>query len=247
MDDLMRDVDIQEGFVPVNINVEIDLDKISAAVKNPGQNIGGRTSKNLQFVFTLFKSAAKEGEKIGPPVVKSSYAVPYDMESDLQAYYTVRTPVKITAASTAIDQSLITLHKPANCNAEMVDVYRRQISSAGNAGKFQFVKRVDFAGETDTLPDEGYIEMLVDGNPTINPDVSTPPIDNVFRHQYRAVPVGKRGAPSLVFRDAFTTPISQADVSIGDNFRVLPILDGPPGSRNLRGYQLTDDNFFKPQ
>jgi len=234
------------GYVPVSINMEIDFDDVDTVVRK--KNKTGprpRMSKNLKFMFTLLK--AGDGEDLaGNAIPHSTHLVDYNMENDLQVYYTVRNPVTITAASTAFDQSLITLRKPANCNAEMVDVYRRRLFRDGTGGIWTRVRRVDFAGDTDTLPGENCLEMIVDGNPTINPRQNTPPIDNVFPHQYRAIPVGKRNAPSLVFRDAFTVPISQADVSIGDNFRVLPVLDGPPGQKSVRGYALTDDNFLSP-
>ena len=235
------------GYVPVSINMEIDFDDVDTAVRKKNKTgPSPRMSRNLKFLFTLL-TAGNGGDLAGNVIPYSTHLVDYDIENDLQVYYTVRNPVTITAASTAFDQSLITLRKPANCNAEMVDVYRRRLSRDGTGGaEWMRVKRVDFAGDTDTLPGENCLEMIVDGNPTINPRQNIPPIDNVFAHQYRAIPVGKRNAPALVFRDAFTVPISQADVSIGDNFRVLPILDGPPGQKSVRGYALTDDNFLSP-
>jgi len=240
-----------DGIQPVSLDLEVD----STKVKPPGYDLYqpgdfGNVAQDLEFVFTILRSSGEEGDKIGPPIPGVSFSKPYDMDEDLDAYYIARHPVKITAAATSYDQTLVTLYKSSACNAESADIFRRGISPDGELGEFQFVTNVDFSGENDTLIDESYTVSFVDGNPTSNPDVPFGVIDNTFAYQYRAIPIGQRKAPSYVYRDSFTTPITQASVSIGDNFRILPVfargVHPRNGAADVIGYQLTDDNFLSP-
>lgn len=240
-----------DGIQPVSLDLEVDSTRVRSGVYDlyqPGDF--GNVAQDLEFVFTILRSTAEEGDKIGPPIPGVSFSKPYDMDEDLDAYYVARHPVKITAAATSYDQTLVTLYKSATCNAESAAVFRRVISPDGEPSSFQFVTNVDFSGENDTLIDENYTVSFVDGNPTSNPDVPFGVIDNTFTYQYRVIPIGQRKAPSYVYRDSFTTPITQASVSIGDNFRILPVfargVHPRNGAADVIGYQLTDDNFLSP-
>tara|TARA_Y100000591_G_scaffold76939_1_gene64215 strand:- start:459 stop:3506 length:3048 start_codon:yes stop_codon:yes gene_type:complete len=240
------------NVLPVSLNLVVDTAQVQSP-NNVIQTVGGvigAVSQDLGFAFTILRATGEEGNQIGPPVAGTGHFLPYDMDDDLNDYYVVRSPVKITAAATALDQSLVTLYKSATCNAESAVVFRRTISPEGVFGSFEFVTEIDFSGESDTLIDENYVVSFVDGNPEGFSGNPLPKIDNTFAHQYRVIPVGKRaGATPYIFRDAFTTPVSQASVSIGDNFRVLPIFNpkvNPKRSDQIRGYQLTDDNFLTP-
>ena len=250
----MQSAGQSSNALPVKLNLEVDVAQIQLQSNNvaslpTAEGAIGAVSQDLGFAFTILRATGEEGSQIGPPVAGTGHFLPYDMDDDLNDYYVVRSPVNITAAATSLDQSLVTLYKPAACNAESAVVFRRTISPEGVFGSFEFVTEIDFSGETDTLIDENYVVSFVDGNPEGSDGNPLPKIDNTFAHQYRVVPIGKRLAPPQVFRDAFTTPVSQASVSIGDNFRVLPIFNpkaNPKRSVDVRGYQITDDNFLTP-
>ncbi len=176
------------------------------------------------FKLSLLFSFFTRSKDVNKSVVKSlEFAVPYDLDSDLRAFYVVKEPVKITAATLSFTQTLLTIDKPANCNAAGVSIFRRRLSNLASHNDeqipFEHVTTLDFESQTDTKTDEAYQTVIVDGDG----GTGIGGIDNSFEYLYRAVPVGKFGASSIMFDEAMTKAITQANFEMGSDFKVFPV------------------------
>jgi len=225
---------------PMRTSLKFDLADVFQPFGRNWENIG----TDLKLVFGLFSKSGNDG--IGVPVEGSSYVLDYDIAKDLRAYYTVKVPVSISAFASSLDQTLVTIEKPASSNAEKVRIVRRVLRKGRQPGPFQSVKEIDFPADTDTTISESYTETFIDGNPNIDPNNPTGPVDNTVRHQYRAVPIGKNNAPTIVFQDAFTDPITQANFEIGSEFRILPHIQTVDGSLKQTGFSVHDSSLLDP-
>ena len=231
----------EDLLFPIRTSLKFSL---ADAYEPVGQNFND-LGTDLMLVFGLFKSSTEPG-RVGTPIEGSTFTVPYMLENDLRAYYTVKNPVKISAFASSLDQSLITIEKPSFSNASKVKILRRELRDGRQPGAFIEVRQIDFLRDTDTQITEGYTETFTDGDPNIDPDSPAVPVDNTVRHQYRAVPVGQHGAETIVFQDAFTDPITQANFEIGSNLRVLPDILAENGKLKQVGHSVHDSSLLDP-
>ena len=231
----------EDLLFPIRTSLNFSLED---ALEPVGDNIQD-LNLNLALVFGLFKSQ-KGVMDVGVPVEESAYRIDYDLDRDLKVYYTVKSPVKIKAFASSLDQSLITIEKPRFCNAEKVKVLRRVLRPEQNPTPFDFIKEIDFPSDTNTKISEAYTETFTDGNPNFNQNSDMGPVDNTFRYQYRAVPIGKDKAGTIVFQDAYTDPITQANFEIGSELRVLPEVQTKDGVLKQVGFSVHDSSFLDP-
>jgi hypothetical protein len=210
IDAIMKEVDqgrSKSVAYPVQIAFEISQDQLDKI-----------DDFDLSLLFSFFtKSRAKNKS-----VVKDlEFAVPYRLKDDLKSFFVVNEPVKLSAATLSFTQTLLSVNKPASCNATGVSIFRRKLMgvTAPNSAQtsFEHVKTIDFENQTDTKTDEAYQTTLVDDGEDISPP------DNSFGYLYRAVPIGKFGASPVVFDDDITSPITQANFETGADFKVFPI------------------------
>jgi hypothetical protein len=197
---------------------------------------------DLSLLFSFFNKS----KDVNKSVVKSlEFAIPYNLTDDLRAFYVVKEPVKISAATLSFTQTLLTIEKAANCNAEAVAIFRRKlVNLAGESDRqvpFEHVTTIDFEGQTDTKTDEAYQTTIIDGDSStgIGGDV-----DNSFEYLYRAVPIGKFGAPAIIFDEDITKAITQANFETGADFKVFPI---HKRGRMPRGLNIQGGNFGSPR
>ncbi len=231
----------EDLLFPIRTSLKFSLDDVYEPI---GRNFNDLII-DLRIVFGLFRSSPEPGV-IGTPIEGSTFTLPYMIENDLRAYYTVKNPVKISAFASSLDQSLITIEKPSFSNASKVKILRRELRDGRQPGAFIEVRQIDFLRDTDTQIDESYTETFIDGDPNIDPDSPAVPVDNTVRYQYRAVPVGQRGAETIVFQDAFTDPITQANFEIGSNLRVLPDILSENGRLRQVGHSVHDSSLLDP-
>jgi hypothetical protein len=226
---------------PIRTSLNFSLEDAVKAAGNDMEDL----NLNLALIFGLFKSHVGVPD-LGVPVEKSAFRVDYDLEKDLKVYHTVKNPVKISAFASSLDQSLITIEKPRFCNAEKVRVLRRILRPGRPPGPFESVKEIDFPSDTDTKTSESYTEVFIDGNPNFDQNSVVGPVDNTVRYQYRAVPVGKDDAGTIVFKDSYTDPITQANFEIGSDLQVLPELKSIKGVLRQIGFSVHDSGLLDP-
>jgi hypothetical protein len=213
-------------FYPVQLAFEINQEQLELI-----------DDLNLSLLFSFFNKDRGKNKS----VVKSlEFAVPYDLNSDLKAFFVVKEPVKITAATLSFTQTLLTIDKPASCNAKGVSIFRRRLSNLSRKNEnqlpFEHVTTIDFENQTNTKSDEAYQTIIIDGDG----NTGIGGIDNSFPYLYRAVPIGNFGASSMVFDEDFTNPITQANFEMGADFKVFPIHQR--GRMPQLGAQAGNDN-----
>lgn len=201
--------------------------------------LDGANPENLRVVFEFI--GTRRGRRTDLDSMTFSTPLPY--LKDRRVYYNVKNPVKISAAATAIDQTVVTVRKPIDSRARGVNIYKRTIGPPNNRKSpkpFTLVREIDFLDDLGIGINDDYEFTFLDEA-----------TDNLLSHIYRAIPIGYDGAPAMTFDEIQTIPISQASYLEGEGRSITPIFinTGDRGNTTtLSGkYFLVDPNFLPSQ